>query len=144
MSTGITEDVVRDLIVLIEAGEASADTRSLVDAYLAEHPHLNEERGRVRGDESRLPDVARPPTTGTSAERAALRRTKALLRMRGWFQATAIFFTALPFSFAVRNGDFRWLLWPDHAQTCVASLALGIAGWIAFATVASRLRPRGF
>ena len=136
----ITEDVIRDLLPLYQAGEVSADTRDLVRAYLAEHPELAEKLGQC--ETWALPQV--PYTVSSDAERLALRRTKRLLAWRSWVMAAAIFFTASPLSFAVgsRTG-FRWLMWPDHAGTAAVSLSLGGIAWVIYAVLRRRLAPRG-
>jgi anti-sigma factor RsiW len=142
----ITDDVVRDLIVLVDAGEASADTRALVESYLAEHPAIAEEgeRQRRRHEAWALPPSTRPAGASAETERAALRRTKRLLGYRGWAMAAAIFFTALPLSFAVIDGEFQWIFWPGHAGLATGSLLLGVVAWVAHAIVARKLRPKGF
>ena len=136
----VSESVIRDLYVLVQAGEASADTRALVDAWLAGHPALAEE---LRRSESwTLPAVAasRPP----NAERDALRRTKALLARRSWSMGMGFLFTGLPLSFEWDHNGLHFLLIPAHTGFALLSLALGIAGWVVFARTSRALRPAGF
>lgn len=137
----ITDDVIRDLLPLYQAGEASADTRNLVTAYLAEHPGLAEEARRSA--RWSLPPVSY--SAEPDAGRIALRRTKRLLAWKSWVMGAAIFFTAAPFS--CYGGDrtgFHWMMWPDHAGTATVSLALGVTAWVIHFLLRRRLTPRGF
>jgi anti-sigma factor RsiW len=136
----ITDDVIRDLLPLYLEGEVSADTRSLVEAYLAERPSLAAE---ARGAASfRLPRM----TAGAAqdAERVVLRRTRHLLRLRFWTRFVAIFCTVMPFSFVFDSTGLHWLIWTGHASMAVTSLVLAAGAWIATAIVERRLKPGGF
>lgn len=124
----VTEAVINDLLPLYAANECSADTRALVDAYLQTHPEVA----------ARLADATRTALRGPiptnaidTAERQALARTQRLLNQRTWFMAMAIFFTLLPFSFIVSNGQFRWLL-HDSPTYALAYGAIGAVVWIVY------------
>jgi anti-sigma factor RsiW len=136
----ITDDIIRDLHALVQAGEASAETRSLVAAYLAEHPALAEQLRR--SDSWSLPAVA--SGAAPDVERDALRRTKALLSRRAWSMGLGFFFTGLPLSFIVDEHGFRFMFWPAHPDVVLGSLLLGLVAWGAFAWTTRALRPAGF
>ena len=136
----ITDDVVRDLYPLVQAGEASAETRSLVAAYLAEHPALAEQLRRSDGWS--LPAVTSAPAP--DVERDALRRTKALLSRRAWSMGLGFFFTGLPLAFVFDEHGFRFLLWPAHPALALGCLLLGLAAWGVFVRTTRALRPAGF
>jgi len=140
----ITDDVIRDLLPLYRAGEASTDTRLLVEAYLAVHPALAEEARREA--EWSLPAAPPPEATGAlSPERVALARTKRLLAWKSWVLAAAIFFTAAPLSFgSTDETGLRWLMWDGHPRLAAGSLILGLASWVAYAVLRRRLSVRGF
>lgn len=135
----VTENVIRDLHVLAQAGEASADSRALVEAWLAAHPELDAELADALDDA--LPP---PPPLPADGELRALRRTRRLLSLRSWSMALGFFLTALPLS--VRGGadGVRFLLIPGHLGIAAASLVLGIAAWVVFVRVSRALRPVGF
>jgi anti-sigma factor RsiW len=135
----VTENVIRDLHVLAQAGEASDDARALVEAWLAAHPALAAELADAPADA--LPP---PPPLPADGELRALRRTRRLLSLRSWSMALGFFLTALPLS--VRGGDegVRFLLIPGHLGIAAASLVLGIAAWVVFVRVSRALRPVGF
>lgn len=135
----VTENVIRDLHVLAQAGEASGDSRALVEAWLAAHPALAAEL--ADGPAAALPP---PPPLPADGELRALRRTRRLLSLRSWSMALGFFLTALPLS--VRGGadGVRFLLIPGHLGIAAASLVLGIAAWVVFVRVSRALRPVGF
>jgi anti-sigma factor RsiW len=105
----LSSDVVRDLWVLVEAGEASADSRALVEEQLAADPALAAEL-RATTAARALPATAPPPL---AVEREALERTRRRLSVRTQCFAVALFFTLLPFSILVRDGEIVFLLVRD-------------------------------
>ena len=72
----VTREVINDLWPLYIAGEASADTRALVEAFLRADPEFAELLHR-RGEESLLSHNL--PALSPDHEMQALRRTKRLL-----------------------------------------------------------------
>lgn len=134
----ITDDIIRDLLPLVHAGEASAETRALVEAYLASHPALAEEAKRAEA-------WSLPATTAVpNEERAALRRTKRLLARRTWSMALGFFFTGLPLSFKASSDSFEFMLLPGHPWWVGFSLAVGLVAWIVFVRTTRALKPTGF
>jgi hypothetical protein len=101
----VTRNVVLDLLPLYRSGEASADTRAIVEDYLNRDPTL---RRLAEPDPVETP--APPPS---SVEKAALERTRRLLRRRSWTMGLAIFFTLLPFTFGRLEDGFTFLLFRD-------------------------------
>ena len=120
----VTRDVVSDLWPLYVAGEASADTRALVDMFLADDPEFSERLKRSGA----LPaaDVPRPP----DAELAAFKRSRDLVYGRSWLRglrlaalAMTIFsiyraVTQIPWSLTPRlflyEGSMAAILWTAY------------------------------
>jgi hypothetical protein len=130
----VTRDVVNDLWPAYAAGEASADTRALVEAFLQQDPEF----ARLlqgRGEEGLL----RPATAGLSADREAqaLRRTKRLLHGWDWVLFLAMIFSGMAFGRIV--SDTSWNVSPVNFIV-VASIAG--AFWIAFFTRLVWIRKR--
>ena len=75
----VTRDVIKDLLPLYAAGEASADTRALVGSFLSGDPELLRLAEALKAGE-----VAPEPALPQEAGREALRRTRRLLRRRSW------------------------------------------------------------
>ncbi|KAB2967889.1 MAG: hypothetical protein F9K18_03675 [Thermoanaerobaculia bacterium] len=122
--TRLPRDVVRDLWLLVESGEASADSRALVEAQLAADPELARELAAAGASPARLPATPPPPS---DLERKALALTRRRLSMRTQVFAVALFFTLLPLSFVVKDSRITFLLVRD------APLVAGI--WWAVAAV---------
>ena len=141
----VTDDVIRDLLVICEAGEASADTRRLVEAYLVAHPEFTPE---TRRPSDALAAASGRAISGVSlasqVERTALARTKHLLRMRSLVMAAGIFFTILPASFVFDGAGIHWAYWPAHPVVGSASWAVGVAAWIYYFALGRRLGGTAF
>ena len=135
----VTREVIRDLLPLYAAGEASADTRALVEAFLRGDPELARLAEALRAGEA-APEAAPPPSSG----RDELRRTQSLLRRRGWLLAWALFFTGLPLTFVADSGGIRFVLLREAPAVASISLAVAVALWVWFGVTARRLRVSGF
>jgi anti-sigma factor RsiW len=135
----VTRDVVRDLLPLYVAGEASPDTIALVDGFLADDEELAAQVRALRDDGDAVAQVTLPPEIG----RIALSRTRMLLRRRAWLLAGAILCTALPFSLAFSDGTMTFFMLRDAPQT--ARLLMVLAGllWAGFIAATRRLRVTG-
>ncbi len=76
----ITRDVIRDLIPLYQAGEASSDTKRLVEEFLKQDPEF----GREVSEGTRMPFDALPVELPAEHEIKTLERTKKMIRLRSW------------------------------------------------------------
>lgn len=136
----ITREVITDLWPVFLSGEASVDTRALVEDFLQHDPEfarlIQQERPH-----SVLQDV--PSSLPLDHEMTTLNRTKRLLRRRSMWLAFAILFTCLPFSFASDRSGWHWLYRqaPGMAGTF---LLLGVASWIGYFLTTRRVRAKGF
>ncbi len=130
----ISRDVVTDLLPAYFSGEASADTRALVEDFLKQQPEFAR---RVQEDWTAA-QVA-PVTLTPNAEMAALSRTKRLLRWRSLVLGFAMFFTGVPLAFKLGHNGAQWL-WSDFPQGAVVSGLLAAAFWVAFTMMSHRLR----
>jgi len=136
----VTRDVVIDLLPIYQAGEASADTRALVEEYLKGDEEL------ARYVRSKPPELTAPPAPALppDTELVALRRTRRLLALQRWVFALAIFFTSISLATRVSFDDGGHLtqvrplfleeprLWPP--------LALSAVLWIAYVILRRRMR----
>jgi anti-sigma factor RsiW len=134
----VTREIVKDLLPLYAASEASADTRAAVEEWLRGDPELARLAEAMRGDQA-----AGAPGPSRETGLAALTATKSLLRRRAWLLAWALFFTGLPLSFVFGPGGVRFVMLRDAPLASAASLALGGLLWALFARVARRLRVTG-
>lgn len=136
----VTRSIVKDLLPLYVSGEASSDTRALVESFLREDPELARLAEVLRAEELAPP---RGPAVTPDSGRATLERTKALLRRRTWLLAFALFFSGLPLSFVAGDDGLRFLLLRDAPALASASLAVAAALWVAYGLTARRLRVTG-
>ncbi len=118
----VTRDVILDLWPAYVAGEASADTRALVDQFLGEDPAF-------AGTLKRGPDLAAAPVSlPPDAEARAFARTRALERGRAWLHAVlilALVFTAMA---VVRVTS-------DSPEDRTGRMLLATATWAAYAVL---------
>jgi anti-sigma factor RsiW len=126
-----------DLLPAYQAGEASADTRQLVEAFLASDAEL---AGLVsRGSADRLLKVDTPPVVETE-RRAAFDTTRRWMAVRTWSLGLAIFFWLLPLSMAGGTGRVTWVMWRDEPPLAILSVA--VAAVITAVHIFSRRRLR--
>jgi anti-sigma factor RsiW len=136
----VTRQIVKDLLPLYVSGEASPDSRALVESFLREDPELARLADTLREEE--LAPVRQSPVA-PGAGREALSRTKELLGRRTRLLAFALLFTGLPLSFVFDESGFRFLLLRDAPALASASFAVAGALWIAYAVTLRRLRVTG-
>jgi hypothetical protein len=130
----VTREVINDLWPIYAAGEASADTRTLIEEFLHRDPEFARIL-RAHGNESLLAhDVPRLPL---DSEAKALRKTKRLLHGWDWLLFLAIMFSCFAFGRIV--SDTSWDVSPVNFIV-MASIAL--AFWIAFFTRLVLVRKR--
>jgi hypothetical protein len=130
----ITREVINDLWPVYAAGEASADTRALIEEFLDRDPEFARIL-RVRGDESLLGHDL--PPLPLDSEAKALRKTKRLLHSWDWLLFMAMIFSCFAFGRIV--SDTSWDVSPVNF-IILASIAL--AFWIAFFTRLVLMRKR--
>jgi anti-sigma factor RsiW len=127
----VTRDVVTDLLPLYVAGEASADTRALVEEFLRQDPELDRQAREARLEPlaaSGAPRPAVPP----DVELRSLRRTRGLLRWQRITYAWALTLSFLSLSSAISfeggHVHFRMLLldYPGIFGPCVV---LALSCW---------------
>src|SRR5262245_38765619 len=123
----ITRDIITDLWPLYVAGEASTDTRGLVEEFLRQDPEFF----RLLQD-SREVDLLKTavPSLPPDQEVQALNRTKRLLH--GWDWSLVLLLFALQFSgfaFARIVADTSWDVSPVNF---IVTAAIAAGFWCAF------------
>ena len=109
----VHENVVLDLLPMVRSGQASGESRALVEDYLQEHPQL-------------AAYAALLPSPDPELEMRALRRTRHAVSRSGWHKGLAICFTLLPLSFSVNDANGFRFLFADQ-PVLLASMALAAA-----------------
>jgi len=134
----ISRDVVKDLVVVYLAGEASADTRALVESHLKTDPELAREVAAARDSGLGLP-ATHPPTR----EKQALDATRQQIKHRTSTLAVAMIFTVLPLTFAFRGTTITFLLIRDAPIIGFAWWATAAIMWIWHVSIRRRLHVSG-
>jgi hypothetical protein len=135
----VPRNVVRDLLPLYASGEASAETRQLVEDWVKTDPELARELV-VRDD--------RPSTLVTARPRgdeliSVISQTKKLLRRRALYLALAFTFTALPvlgLIYRLQGVHFPLERIPAIEVICIVS---AVVFWTLFAKTLKRGRVAG-
>lgn len=127
--------VIHDLYPLYEAGEVSADSRALIEEYLAEHPGALPSPSPALS----LPAVQAPP----DLEARALKRTTRVLEQRGLDGAAALTLSYVP----VASGFFQQgklhLLYQEHPLVSLFFYAAAVVMWVRFFVACRRVQVAG-
>jgi anti-sigma factor RsiW len=143
----ITRDIIKDLLPTYFSGEASADTRSLVEEYLRQDPAFEREARSAAQTLQSLGEIGTPPFDSTT-EKTALKSAKRILRRQKILLALASTFTlnaiTLSFSFEIGDGRFRihWLTLPGQREFIVVILLISAAFWMLYVRTSRRVRTR--
>lgn len=143
----VTRNVVSDLLPAYFSGEASADTRALVDEYFENDPEFARE-ARSAGDELLGFEQMSGISADARVEQTALKRSKRLLRIQALLLAVASTFAfnaiTLQFSFEIRNGHItpRWLALPGQLGIVTVLGVLAIVFSFLYLRVRRRVRTR--
>jgi hypothetical protein len=131
----ITRDVITDLLPVYQSGEASQDTRELVDAFLKEDPEFAR---LVHAEQGSLP-LEHQPKLSKENEMETLERTKKLLKQRTWYAASGIFFCLTAFSFNFESNGVRWN-WHDSPAVAAVLFVIGLFFWVKYAQTHGKLK----
>ena len=127
----VTRSVIVDLWPLYATGEASADTRALVDAFLRDDPELAEHLKR-----DPLAGVVTPGVTPDSEMRAFTRTRRRLGGYRSLLFC-AMLFSGMAFGRIVADTSFD-----VSPRPFIATAGVAVAFWIAFLISLWRMRGR--
>jgi anti-sigma factor RsiW len=142
----VTHGVIMDLLPLYLAGEASEETRTLVEEYLRRHPELAadvrrsvERSGALLAAVSSAPPVQEIPATDFEIrEKSTLARVRRFNRYRAQLLGFAIGFSVLPFSI-VHTDTVRWWMLRDNPKQAVFFWIAALGCWIAHYLVGRRV-----
>jgi hypothetical protein len=130
--------VIKDLLTLYLAGEASTDTVALVEECLKNDPELARDVQGARGGGLGLPATAAP-----TAEKQALEETRQLLKNRTSTLVVAMIFTVLPLTFVFHGTKITFLLIRDAPVIGIAWWLTAAVMWVWHVRIRSRLRVSG-
>lgn len=133
----LAPSVMKDLMVVYLGGEASPETRTLVEEYARAHPDYADLLRKAGAAD--LP--ATPPPA--SVEVSALRLTRQHIFLRSLFFGMGLAFTLIPFTFVFRNGTIAFLLYRDVPGIGAAFWSIAAASWVAYYLMHREVRKAG-
>ena len=140
----ITQNVVMDLLPVYLSGEASPDSKDLIEEFLRQDPEfasLVEKQKREFGRQQELLQPAGVPST--DHELRTLAQTRSLMERQKWSMAVALMLTTFPFSFVFSGGHVTFMIVRDQPLLAAAS-GLGAAVlWIQYFVTRRQLRVAG-
>ena len=108
----VTQEVVTDLLPVYFSGEASSDTKSLVEEYFRDDPEF-EQMARSAGTPLETLRTAGPVTAGAEKEKRDLESVRCGIDRRKWLFGLSLFLTLSPLSFYFTHGHLFSLLASD-------------------------------
>jgi hypothetical protein len=135
----VTRDVISDLMPLYGSGEASADTKALVEQFLRSDPEFAALVHDERCMELLKETVAFPP----NREKQSLSRLKRLIKIQTWFLAAALLFSLVPFSIRIEDGSVTFFMLQDTPLLAAIYWFIAAAFWLGYFLTRRRLRVSG-
>jgi hypothetical protein len=117
--------IMDDLLTVYLAGEASPETRRLIEEYAESHPEFT---AKLRGSAAfSLPTSSVTP----DGHLKALKQARQFVTLRSLFLGAGIFFSLVPFTAVFRKGELVFFLMRDVPPVAVSAASLAAASWIA-------------
>ena len=135
----VTRNVVTDLLPLYLAGEASDDTRALLEAYLKQNPTFAAEV-REQAEKSTALRSALRTVPSADHEKLTLQRVRRFNRRRANLLGISIAATLMPLAFRFDSGHVQWMMLRDQPGQALAFWIAALASWIVYYLMGQRLR----
>ena len=141
----VSRNVLLDLLPAYLAGEASADTRALVEEFARSDAEFARTLESQRREAAAGANALRQPGAALPAdhELRTLVRTRRMAEQLRWMLGIALMFTAFPMSFAFEGGHITFLLMRDVPSLAMASWVAAAGFWIAFLSMQRKLSASG-
>lgn len=136
----VTDDVLNDLLTLYLAGEASADTRALIEDRARREPAFAASLAAARAVDVSAALPAAPPG---DLELKTLKQTRQALFLRTLFWATGLFFTLLPLTVYGDGDSAGFVFLGRHPGLVWAFWSTAAASWVAYYVMKRALRHTG-
>lgn len=136
----VTDDVLNDLMTLYLAGEASADTRALIEERARREPAFAAKLAAARAVDLAAAAPEAPPR---DVELQSLTRTRRTLFLRNLFWATGLFFTLAPLTIHGDGDSVEFLILGRHPGLMWAFWSIAAASWIACYVMGREVRRTG-
>lgn len=133
----LSPEVMKDLMVLYLSGEASAETRRLVEAYAGKDERYAQLLREAQGTKFEAP----PPSQDKEME--TLKMTRQFITLRSLFVGGGIFFTLAPLTCVWREGHMVFLMFRDIPGTGPSLWSVAAACWVASYVMHRSIRKAG-
>jgi hypothetical protein len=127
----ITREVVADLLPIYFSGEASSDTKSLVEEYFRDHPDF-ERMARSAGTPVETLRTAPPVAAGSEQEKRDLESVRCGLDRRKWLFGVSLFLTLSQLSFYFTHGHLVSLLAGDALWEAAFDWSMAALFWFLY------------
>lgn len=127
----ITREVVTDLLPSYFSGEASSDTKSLVEEFFRDNPDF-ERTARSAGSPLETLRVAPPVAAGPEKEKRDLESIRCGLDRRKWLFAVSLFLTLSPLSFYFTHGHLVPLMVGDALWEAAFDWSMAALFWFLY------------
>jgi anti-sigma factor RsiW len=134
MKIDVSSAVISDLWPVYASGEASPDSRAVVEAFLAADPAFAQ---ALRDSSGATLGVAKPPALSPDHELKTLALTRRRLWGYLWLLQLAIMFSCFAFGRIVADTS-----WDVSPRNFIVTASLAAVCWIAFFVSLIRIRAR--
>jgi len=134
----ITREVVTDLLPVYFSGEASSDTKSLVEGYFSENPDF-ERMARRAGMPLDTLRTAKPVVASSEKEKRDLESVRSGIDRRKWLFGLSLFLTLSPLWFYLTRGHLAALIVGDNLWKAAFDWSMAAVFWFLYF---ARLRRR--
>jgi hypothetical protein len=136
----LTDEVMNDLLTLYLAGEASADTRALVESHARENAAF---ASKIEAAGALPPIGMSPGAPPRDLELRTLTETRRFIFLRTMFLAGAILFTLLPLVFSFDKRGIEFLILGREPGLMWSFWSVAAAAWTACYVMHRQVRPVG-
>ena len=127
----ITREVVTDLLPIYFSGEASSDTKSLVEEYFRDNPDF-ERMARSAGTPLETLRTAPSVAAGSEKEKRDLESVRCGLNRRKWLFGVSLFLTLSPLSFYFTHGHLVSLTVGDTLWEAAFDWSMAALFWFLY------------
>lgn len=133
----VTRDVMNDLLPVYFSGEASEDTRTLMEEYFRENPEFERmARGAAKPLDALRGVTAAAPEA--EKEKRDLECVRGALRRNKMFFGLALFFTLAPLAFVYSHGHITWMMVRNAPWDAAIYWSLSVVLWFLYFARVSR------
>lgn len=135
--SSLPRNVILDLLPAYIAGEASAETRALVDEYAQSDPQIAR---LIRSGAPDLTALTSGETPHAAMEKQAMLHVRRRVRKQAWHLGLAIFCTFLSIIFQWNSeSGFHWT-WQEHPFHAILFALFALFFWLAYFHSRARLK----